>query len=218
VGADVLLTNEPVARVLVHQLERAGYERTRVSLVEVLVGTSKDLGTVEPTTGWGAPIRVGGLPQDVANFLYEADAVINVPFLKTHRIAGMSGAMKNVSHAVIRHPARCHANSCSPYVGQVIGNKEVSSRLRVNVVNALRTVARNGPKAAPSDTVQCGALLIGFDPVAVDTVGHELLLAQRRKLGIDKVFDVPYLDAAAADGVGRRALHELDCVPVVHGA
>jgi uncharacterized Fe-S center protein len=202
----------------VDQLERAGYERKRIALIETRVGTSEELGTVEPTIGWGAPIRVGGLPQAIANYLYEADAVINVPFLKTHRIAGMSGAMKNISHAVIRHPARCHANSCSPYVGQVVGNKEISSRLRVNVVNALRTVARNGPEASSMDTVQCGGLLIGFDPVAVDTVGHELILAQRRKLGIEKIFEVPYLDAAAADGVGRRALHELNCVPVVHGA
>lgn len=217
VGADVLATNEPMARVLVGLLAHAGYGGDQIVLVEVCDPAVGGLATLRPTPGWGGSIPVGGTTQEVANYLYEADALINVPFLKTHHIAGMSGAMKNLSHALIRHPAQCHANACAPYVGQVVGNKEVSARLRLNIVNALRTVARNGPDATVADTVQCGGLLLGFDPVAVDTVGHELLLAQRRKLGIDKVFDVPYLDAAAADGVGRRALHELECIPVVHG-
>ncbi len=214
VGAETLLTTDPLARAIVESLIEAGYAPATIALVEAPrnLGTMYGLGQASPE--WGGEIRVLDTRVELAEYLYEADALINVPFVKTHRIAGMSGALKNLSHALIRHPARYHDNACSPYVGQIVGNREISSRLKLTIANTLRAVIRNGPEARPEDVVTCGQLLLGQDPVAVDAVGHELLMRQRRRAELDALFRVPYLEAAARDGVGRLNAHELDRIKI----
>ena len=217
VGAEVLRTNPPLAERIITSLGEAGYADEDVTLVEAGTQVRMELGVCAPEPGWGGAVPVGRSSTELANYLYAADAIINVSLLKTHEIAGMSGAMKNISHGVIRHPARFHDNACSPYVGQLIGHPEISRRLRLNIVNGLRAVLRNGPDANPCDVLPLGQMLFGLDPVAVDACGQEVLIAERRKCGIVGDLRVPYLDSAGAMGVGRRQPHEVERVPVRHG-
>jgi hypothetical protein len=214
VGAEVLRTTDSLARVLVSELGRAGYAADQIALVEVSRYLAQELGTREPPAGWGQAIPVGDRAEPLANYLLEANAIINVPFVKTHQIAGMSGSLKNLSHAVIRHPARYHADGCSPFVGQVVGSAEVASRLRLNVTNALRIVVDRGPDAQEEDLVHCGGLIVGFDPVAVDSIGLGLLSVERRRKGLPWTIRVPHLVAAGDDGVGRWRPSDIDRIAI----
>ncbi len=214
VGAETLRTTDTLARVLVSDLGVAGYAAERIALVEVPPYIASDLQTREPSPGWGTAIAVGDYAEPLANYLLEADAVINVPFLKTHQIAGMSGALKNLSHAVIRHPARYHSNGCTPFVGQVVGSVEVSSRLKLNLTNALRVVVDRGPDAREEDLVGCGGLIVGFDPVAVDSIGLGLLSVERRRKGLGGTLRAPHLLAAGEDGVGRWRPSDIDRIAI----
>lgn len=204
VAATVLDTTDVFTRVLMKGLGQAGYGPTKITLVEAPPYLAKQLGTRQPARGWGEAIAVGEELEQLANYLHEADAIINVPFLKTHQIAGMSCCLKNLSHALIRRPARYHANGCSPYVAQVIAAKEVHSRLKLNLVNALRIVVENGPEATEKDIHNEGRLLLGHDPVAVDSVGLELLADRRRQRGLSDNLTVAYLAAAEELGLGNR--------------
>lgn len=209
VGEEVIGTNGPFVRTLVESLASAGYAPKQLTAVEVPAGVVRELGLARPVDTWGPSIEVDGVQEEIAQYWYAADAVINVPFLKTHRMAGMSGAMKNLSHALIRQPGRHHRNGCTPAVGQVVGNKVVSSRLRLNVVNAIRTVTAAGPEARHRHVQATGRILLGYDPLAVDEVGYGVLLNERRLSGNPDIFDVPYLRDGAARGWGRRAAHEI---------
>jgi hypothetical protein len=217
VGADAIRTTEPFARVLVNSLEEAGYDRNRITMAEVPARSCRVLGVRQPIAGWADGVRAGENFEPIAAYWAQADAVINVPFLKTHRIAGMSGCMKNLSHALVQRPALYHDNACSPYVGQVVGSKLVSSKLRINVLNALRVVVRDGPEATLASLATHGGLLLGYDPVAVDTVGLALLAGHRRNLGIEGDIRVPYLEAADADLVGRGRGDRLDQIVLMEG-
>jgi hypothetical protein len=210
VGARVIDTNEVMARLLVERIAAAGYEPQNLVLVEVPSYLRRELGTGEITPGWGAPVSVGGRLEPLARYLHESDAIVNVPLLKTHQIAGMSGCMKNLSHALVRHPAWYHANGCSPYVGQVIGSQAVSARVKLNLVNAVRVVVNGGPDARGEDIVGYGGLLLGFDPVAVDTLGLGILATERRRLGLAGGGQVRYLASAAGMGIGRWRPVEID--------
>lgn len=210
VGARVINTNDVLAGLLVERLAGAGYAPEKIALAEVSRFLSKQLGTRPVVRGWGAAIRVGEGLEPLAQYLYDADAIINVPFVKTHPIAGMSGCMKNLSHALMRHPARYHRNGCSPYVGQVVGSQEVSSKLKLNIANALRVVVNGGPDARDEDIVGYGGLLLGFDPLAVDNIGLEILAAERRRLGLPTASAVRHLASAAELGVGRWRPAEID--------
>jgi hypothetical protein len=214
VGAGVINTNDDLARLLVERLAQAGYGPEKIALVELPEFLPKQLGTRPLERGWGGAIEVGAGPEQLAQYLHEADAIINVPLLKTHQIAGMTCSMKNLSHALIRHPARYHKDGCSPFVGQVIGAQEVSSKLRLNLANAIRVVARRGPAAREEDIVGCGALLLGFDPVALDSVGLSILSRERRQLGLPPRIDVRYLASAAGMGLGRWRPADIDLVYV----
>ena len=218
VGANVIKTNDVLARQLVQSLLNAGYEREQLALAELPTYLTDELGVAPVVEGWGELIDVGERREALATYLYDADAVINVPLLKTHQIAGMSCSLKNLSHALIRHPARYHANQCSPYVGQIVGNTAISSRLRLNVVNALRVVTAHGPDAREEDLSGYGGLILGFDPVAVDNVGLGILAMQRRDRHLSTDLWVPYLTSAAAMGLGRWRPADIDRITLGVGA
>jgi hypothetical protein len=203
VGADVINTNGALARLLLDRLAAAGYAPERMVLVDVPDFLRKELGASQPVRGWGSPVQVGTGLEPLAQYLYESDALINVGLLKTHQIAGMSGCLKNLSHALIRHPAWYHDNRCSPYVGQVVGSQQVSSRLKINIANAVRVVVNRGPDARPEDIIGYGGLLLGFDPVAVDNVGLSILAMERQRRGLTSPLGVRYLASAAQMGLGR---------------
>jgi uncharacterized protein (DUF362 family) len=215
VGAELVSTNGAVARSLVELLEEAGYSPQQICLVEVGSGLAAELGARTPAHAWGQAIRVGGHDMPLARYLLDSDAVVSIGTLKAHHIAKMSASMINLSHAVIRHPARCHANHCSPAVAEVIGSAPVSSRLKLSIVNALRTIPTSGASAA-NYVVENRAILMGFDPVAVDAEAAEMLKRQRRALGLAGELDVPYLLAAHQLEVGREemALRDVERVGV----
>jgi hypothetical protein len=212
VGAEVIGTNPSLARTLVTAVTEAGYDQSGIALTEVPARVYSELKVGRPESGWGPSIPVGDRMEPVTSYLYAADAVINIGFLKTHPIAGMSASMINLSHALIRHPGLYHGNGCSPFVGQVIGNKEISARLRLNVINALRIVAKSGSDADESDLIAHGGLLLGYDPVAVDTVGLSVLALRQRQIGLTETPEVRYLLAAAQIGVGRIEPRDLEHV------
>lgn len=214
VGARVLKTTEPLAKLLVQRVGAAGYDQEQITLVEAPAPLANELGTARAARGWGGEIEVGGRPEQLAQYLFEADAIINVPFLKTHQIAGMTGCLKNLSHALVRHPMRYHANGCSPYVGQVVGAQEVSSRIKLNLVNALRVVVDHGPDARAEDIVEYGGLLFGFDPLAVDNVGLSILAVERKNRGLEGGLTIRHLASAAEMGVGRWRPADIDRVAV----
>ncbi len=212
VGATQLETTPIVAEALVRSLRDAGYAPAQVMLIEAPEFLQRELRTRAPERGWGAPLVIEGELEDIAAWVYAADAIINVPFLKTHRLAGMSGALKNLSHAVIRRPARYHGNRCAPYVGRIVRHPTIAGRLRLTIVNALRTIFRNGPEAAREDIAEHAGLFLGFDPVALDAIGRELLIKQRKQAGESPDLSTPYLSAAVNDGVGRAAPHLLNLI------
>ncbi len=210
VAADIVGTNEPLARVIVESLGDAGWPPEQVALIETPAYVAVDLRTTRAASGWGAPITVGGRQEQLAQYLYDADAIISVGLLKTHQMAGMSGVMKNLSHALMRRPALYHADGCSPFVGQVIGAPAVAGRLRLNVLNAIRVVARNGPDATREDVFSYGSVLLAFDPLAIDWVGRSILSEVRHEHELDSSIKVAYLDSAAVLGLGRWLPSEVD--------
>ena len=214
VGGSVIGTNEALAQAMAASLADAGYAAERLVLAEVPSPTTSAAGARRPVPGWGGGLPLGEATEEMAAAFLEADAAISVGQLKTHGLAGMSGVMKNLAYGIIRRPGRYHANGCSPFVGQIIGHTEVSRRLRLCVLSALRVLVRGGPEAFEDDLYPSRTLLFGIDPVAVDVVGLDHLLFARRKVGETDPVRVPHLAAAAAAGIGRGDSLDIERVAV----
>jgi hypothetical protein len=214
-GAKELGTTEPLADALIQSLMAAGWDPARIVPIEVSPSTYDATRTSRPVTDWDDyEVDFGSGKDELASVLRQVTALVNVPFLKTHNIAGMTACLKNLSHALVKHPARFHGNRCSPYVGDIVALPQIRGKLRLNIVNALRIVFDGGPEVSSELTWPGGILLMGCDPVAVDTVGTELLNRVRKRNGLASLDadggGAQYVEAAAARGLGCSELYQID--------
>jgi len=211
-GADGLGTTDSLMRVLVQSLTDAGFVPERMIAVEVSAAIRAETRTLAPIEGWNERVLDFGSGTDqLAAWLDRVTAIINVPFLKTHNIAGMTACLKNLSHALVKHPAQFHANACSPYIGDIVALPAIRSKLRLHLVNALRVVFDGGPSAVEECIWDAGVLLGGKDPVALDCVGLQLIDRVRMALNLPPISGPEgppaYLAAAADRGLGTDRLH-----------
>lgn len=213
VGSRELATTPLLARVLVRSLVAAGFKPPNIILMEVPRSVEKQLGTTPAPTGWSARAVDFGSGKDCfAEVLDKITALINVPFLKSHNIAGMSGCLKNLSHALVRSPARYHGNRCSPFTADIVAAEPIRPKLRLHLINALRAVFDKGPTPSLETIWPAGTLFASFDPVAADTVGLEMLNHQRDAHGLPGLDDdqrIPSLDDAQRRGLGTASWDQI---------
>ncbi len=215
--ADRLATSEIMAEVLIESLMAAGFAPARITLLEARVRTAWSDQLLKPPFGWTEKVYdFGSGREQLVKAVEDATAIINVPFLKAHRIAGMTGCLKNLSHGVIRRPALYHANQCCPCIPDVVAMPVIRSKLRLNVVNALRIVYDTRPDTARDPVDIASALVISTDPVAADTIGQTVLDAMRREKALAPVTPEPGLvlqhRLAAAKGLGFNNPELIDLV------
>lgn len=206
-GQQVIGTTDAVADIVISSLESAGISRSNIVLIEAPAGAAQRNGTLAARTGFATSETDFESGSDhFASVLDQVTALINIPFLKTHNLAGMTCALKNLSHGLVKHPARFHGNGCSPYIGDIVAAAPIRPRLRLSLVDALRVVYDGGPEARMESTEGVGILLASFDPVATDRVGLRVLNGIRRLHNISPIArsaeELPYLAAAHRRGLG----------------
>lgn len=202
-------TTPAMAIEILASLLKTGFSPEKITLLEAGNGPHANLPTRPPDMRWqGQRVEFGRSGRD--SFLAavaESTAIINVPFLKTHHRAVMSGCLKNLSHGLIRHPARFHAGGCDPAIGEIVAAPDLRGRLKLNIVNALRVVYRRGPEARAEDITAAGILILGQDPVACDAVGYGLINEIRGEKRLSPLLPdarvPPQLSTANGLGVGQ---------------
>jgi uncharacterized protein (DUF362 family) len=130
--------------------------------------------------------------------LLECDVFINVPVLKHHGGAGLTGSMKNLMGCVWNRRAY-HSNGLQTCIADFLYAKKPD----LNIVDAYRVITRNGPRGGSlADVTQLGSLVISPDIVAADTAASMLV---GRKQG-----EVECIRLAAAAGFGQMDLSKLN--------
>jgi hypothetical protein len=210
VASKLLNTTDAMARTLIGQISRAGYHPRTVALVGVPHYLERALGTRTLDRGWGPPVRVGERLEPIANYVYECDVLINVPFLMAHPVGGMSGAVLGLSYALLKHPGRYYKDEGQRLVLEVLRSPAINAKLQLNLMNALRVITENGPDASEDAIAPFGGLLFGFDPVALDGKGLDVLARERRRHGLDALMRLPYLSRAVALEIGRLQVNEVE--------
>lgn len=129
----------------------------------------------------------------------EADAIINIPKIKTHDQIPMSGALKNMKGALAeREKNRLHKDGLNQ------GVAEINALLRPRLVVADGIIAQEGLGPVFGDPVEMDLVLASPDSVAVDTVICHLM-------GIDpqQVLCIRY---AQEMGLGTMDLEEIEII------
>jgi hypothetical protein len=142
------------------------------------------------------------------------DAIINVPTPKQHSGAGVSVSLKN-HYGSVNQPGRLHGNWCDPAIAELNAQDNIRKKTRLVVGAALQVSPAdwNRPKRE-------NALLLSFDPVALDTVARDILVRHRESLGLDTrllVEGARHLATAQSLGLGATDADHIDLREVVLG-
>jgi uncharacterized protein (DUF362 family) len=123
----------------------------------------------------------------------EVDKIINVPTLKDHSASGVTGCLKNLGYGSFNNVARSHRAPYSftnPLIGVMCSVEPLRSKAVLNIMDGTRMVWHGGPLTQNQYFIyQAGILLVGTDPVAMDTVELEMIEKKRREEGAPSVWD-----------------------------
>jgi uncharacterized protein (DUF362 family) len=126
--------------------------------------------------------------------------LINAPVLKDHELAGLTLSLKNY-YGVIHNPNKFHADGCNPFVADLNKFPVLRHKQKLIVADATTVLYEGGPSDPGTNYYPYYGLLVGFDPVAVDRMGLQLLDNIRRAKGLPTLEaagrPAKYLDTAA---------------------
>jgi uncharacterized protein (DUF362 family) len=145
-----------------------------------------------------------------------ATAIVSVPVLKDHDLAGLSGALKN-HFGSIHNPNKMHSDHCCPYVADVNCAPHIRDKHRLVVYDALLACYDGGPGYKPDSTVAHGGVLVATDPVAADAVAFDTLESLRKAHGLPPIAGTdraPRYIAVAADDEHRLGVADLRRIEV----
>jgi hypothetical protein len=139
----------------------------------------------------------------LSDILLSCDALINIPILKVHADgAGMSFALKN-HYGTFDRPYDYHHERMPGGISELNALPPIADRQRLIIGDALRVV-----KQGWSEAVQGNSIFMGFDPVALDTVGlqviRELLVAEGLDPRPSEALAAPWIASSAQLGVGTN--------------
>ncbi len=137
----------------------------------------------------------------------DATAIIDLTMMKDHSICGFTGALKNMTHGQIVNPEKHHAHRCDPQIPVLYVHPVLQSRVRLHIVDAFKVIFDKGPlDKDPACRTLHGSVYAATDPVALDTIGTQVISSIRRERGLptwESVGRAPtYVQTAAELGLG----------------
>ena len=142
----------------------------------------------------------------------EITALINVPVVKDHVIAGITCAMKN-HYGSIKNARDLHPNGCDPYLGALNAAPPIKDKTRLIIVDGLTALFNGGPRGKAEWRWHLNCILASCDPVATDAWAQRTIEQKRAEKGHSAVGDrAKYIASAAKMGLGVDDLSRVDLI------
>jgi uncharacterized protein (DUF362 family) len=118
--------------------------------------------------------------------------IINVPMMKDHSAAGVTGCLKNLGYGTFNNVDRSHRRPFSftdPLIGIMCSVEPLRSKAVLHIMDGTRMVWHGGPLTQNRKFIfPAGLIMMGTDPVAMDTIELEKIEAKRSKEGAPSVW------------------------------
>lgn len=108
----------------------------------------------------------------------EVDKIINIPIMKNAG-AAVTLCLKNLGFGVITNTSRLHRDLWAETCAQVCAFPPIRDKVVLHIADGLIGCYDGGPGANPQFICQYNTILVGTDPVAVDRIGHEIIIGRR---------------------------------------
>ncbi len=163
---------------------------------------------------YGPEVKAGPVATRLSKILLEADALINVPLMKTHVVAGITGAMKNhlgtVNNAGHFHKDEKKQNTCR-FVADISALEPIKGKTRICIGDALNAQYHRGPQFSPRHRWDYCGIVASTDFVAFDTVLADIIKAKRVEEGLEPyVKPLRHLERAVELGLGCGDLKKIN--------
>jgi hypothetical protein len=128
-----------------------------------------------------------------ANFITkEVNKLINVPALKDHQSAGVTLALKNMSHGLVNNVSRSHvtttANACGIFIPAVIDLPVIRQKVVLHIIDGVKAAWHGGPgRTVGKYTWEHKTMYFGTDPVALDKTGWKEIDKKRAEVGVPSI-------------------------------
>ena len=223
----VIWTHVPLVLAVADSLQEAGIPAEQITIFD---SNTNELSTAGYTINVDKPgVRCTGAdsnysvePSEVlskqvhlATILKECDALINIPVLKSHMLSGLTFAMKN-HYGSIRFPEVLHSNDMLD-IAALNALPEIKDRTRLIIGDALAANLHYANYYPYWQQDWIGdSIFIGFDPVAHDTLGLQLLTTELEKDGGNPAaltaMANPYIKYAKSLGLGTYNLENMEVI------
>lgn len=126
----------------------------------------------------------------VARFLTrEVNKLINLCVLKHHQAAGVTLALKNLSHGCVNNVNRSHvsntANATGSFIPAVVDLPLFREKVVLNILDGVKAAYHGGPGGRVAKYLwDHRTLYFATDPVALDKTGWRAIDAKRAELGL----------------------------------
>lgn len=141
------------------------------------------------------------------------NVLINVPVLKHHEMAGVSGCLKNLAFGSVDNTRRFHAKPlyCNPAIAEILEHKVLKDKLALNIVDGLVASFDRGPTYHPESAWKYGSLFVSADPVILDVLVLQTVNQKREELELDSVSKLAnHINTASSVGLGTNTLDQAD--------
>jgi hypothetical protein len=164
------------------------------------------------------PTRQGQFEGRLTRIITEQiTALINVPVIKDHGIAGITAALKN-HYGSFDNPGRHHGNHCDPYLADLNAIPAIRDKTRLVVLDALRPMADGGPGLRRDSLWDFYSLVVSRDPVAVDYFAWKTIDERRAQTGLKSLAESgrepKWIATAARYGLGTDDPARMDIVRI----
>jgi uncharacterized protein (DUF362 family) len=119
--------------------------------------------------------------------------IINVPNMKEHQAAGVTGCLKNLAYGDFSNVARSHmrekTNTLS-FIGTLAAVEPLRSKCVLNIMDGIRGVWHGGPFSEDKRyRFYPKTMMFGTDPVAMDRLLLDVIEAKRKAEGAPSLWD-----------------------------
>jgi uncharacterized protein (DUF362 family) len=133
----------------------------------------------------------------VAKFLTrEVNKMINLSVLKHHQSAGITLALKNMSHGLVNNVSRSHAtrtlNACNSFIPAVVDLPVIREKVVLQILDGVKGAYHGGPGSKVGKYVwRHQTIYFATDPVALDHIGWKVIDEKRKQMGMLPVGEAP---------------------------
>jgi hypothetical protein len=150
----------------------------------------------------------------------DVNKMINLCVLKHHQSAGVTLALKNLSHGLVNNVRRSHSsptlNTCGTFIPNIVDHSIIRQKVVLNILDGVLGAYHGGPgRKVQKYMWEHNTMYFSTDPVALDRVGWKAIDAKRTAAGMlpvatakpdaDSTFlnmQVEHIEIAGALGLG----------------